>query len=55
MCVPEIDELKREIMEEAHSLAYSMYLSRTKMYNTLREHYWWKGIKRKLQISYPDA
>ena len=39
MCVPEIGELKREIMEEAHSSAYSMHPGSTKMYNTLREHY----------------
>ena len=55
MCVPEIAELKREILEEAHSSAYAMHLGSTKMYHTLREHYWWKGMKRKLQISYPDA
>ena len=46
MCVPEIDELKREIMEEAHSSAYAMHPGSTKMYNTLREHYWWKGMKK---------
>ena len=40
MCVPEIGELKREIMEEAHSSAYAMHPGSTKMYHTLREHYW---------------
>ena len=39
MCVPEIGELKREIMEEAHSSAYLMHPGSTKMYQTLREHY----------------
>ena len=48
MCVPEINELKREIMEEAHSSAYAMHPSSTKMYNTLREHYWWKGMKKEI-------
>ena len=48
MCVPEIDELKREIMEEAHSSAYAMHPGSTKMYNTLREHYWWKGMKKEI-------
>ena len=46
MCVPEIGELKREIMEEAHSSAYAMHPGSTKMYHTLREHYWWKGMKK---------
>ena len=56
MCVLEIDELKREIMEEAHSSAYAMHPGSTKMYKTLKERYWWNGMKkRKLQISYPDA
>ena len=32
MCVPEIGELKREIMEEAHSSAYTMHLGSTTMY-----------------------
>ena len=48
MCVPEIGELKREIMEEAHSSAYVMHPGSTKMYHTLREHYWWKGMKNEI-------
>ena len=39
ICVPEYDELKRDIMEEAHSSAYAMYPSSTKIYRTLKEHY----------------
>ena len=34
MCVPEYGELKREIMEEAHSSAYAMHPGSTKMYKT---------------------
>ena len=48
MCVPGIGELKREIMEEAHSSSYAMHPGSTKMYHTLREHYWWKGMKKKI-------
>ena len=48
MCVPEIGELKREIMEEAHSSAYAMHPGSTKMYHTLREHYWSKGMKKEI-------
>ena len=39
MCVPEYGELKRDIMEEAHSSAYAMHPGSTKMYMTLKEHY----------------
>ena len=46
MCVPEYDEMKRDIMEEAPSSAYAMHPGNTKMYRTLKEHYWWNGIKK---------
>ena len=39
-------ELKKEIIEEAHSSAYVMHPRSTKMYHTLREHYWWRGMKK---------
>ena len=46
LCVPDVGELKKEIMEEAHSSAYAMHPRSTKMYHTLREHYWWRGMKK---------
>ena len=48
MCVPEYGELKRDIMEEAHSSTYAMHPSSTKMYKTLKEHYWWNGMKKEI-------
>ena len=48
MCVPEYAELKRDIMEEAHSSAYAMHPGSTKMYRTLKEHYWWNGMKKEI-------
>ena len=46
LCVLDVGELKKEIMEEAHSSAYAMHPGSTKMYQTLREHYWWRGMKK---------
>ena len=46
LCVPDVRELKKEIMEEAHSSAYAMHPGSTKIYHTLREHYWWRGMKK---------
>ena len=46
LCVPDVGDVRREIMEEAHSSAYAMHPGSTKMYHTLKEHYWWKGMKR---------
>ena len=48
MCVPEYGELKRDIMEETHSSAYDMHPGSTKMYRTLKEHYWWNGMKKEI-------
>ena len=46
LCVPDVGDVRREIMEESHSSAYAMHPGSTKMYHTLKEHYWWKGMKR---------
>ena len=48
LCVPATKELKRQILEEAHSSAYAMHLGSTKMYRTLKEYYWWSGMKREV-------
>ena len=46
LCIPDVGGLKKEIMEEAHSSTYAMHPGSTKMYHTLREHYWWRGMKK---------
>ena len=48
MCVPMYGELKRDIMEEAHSYAYAMHPGSTKMYKTWKEDYWWNGMKKEI-------
>ena len=46
LCVPNVDELRKEIMREAHFSVYSIHLGSTKMYHDLKDTYWWNGIKR---------
>ncbi|XP_022889124.1 uncharacterized protein LOC111404565 [Olea europaea var. sylvestris] len=41
LCVTDIPELKKEILEEAHSSAYAIHPGSIKMYRTLKDHYWW--------------
>ncbi|CAL1388171.1 unnamed protein product [Linum trigynum] len=48
LCVPNVDELRREILEEAHSSPYAMHPGATKMYRSLRSHYWWPGMKKEV-------
>ena len=40
LCVPDINELRKEIMEEAHFSTYSIHTGSTKMYNDLKDTYW---------------
>ncbi|WRX18968.1 Integrase zinc-binding domain - like 10 [Theobroma cacao] len=44
--VPDSDGLRREILEEAHRVAYMVHPGATKMYHDLKEVYWWEGLKK---------
>ena len=48
LCVPNIEELKNEIMTEAHHSRYTIHPGSTKMYQNLRNHYWWNNMKREV-------
>jgi hypothetical protein len=45
-CVPEIDSLRETILREAHDSAYSIHPGSTKMYQDLKQKYWWYGLKK---------
>ena len=44
ICVPNNPELKRAILEEAHSSRFAMHPGGNKMYRDLRGSYWWSGM-----------
>ena len=46
LCVPDVDNLREEILEEAHSAAYSVHPGATKMYHSIKDLYWWDGMKK---------
>ena len=46
ICVPEEGELREQIMIEAHTAPYAMHPGSTKMYQDLKDNYWWKGMKK---------
>ena len=48
LCVPIDEGIKSEILIEAHTTPYSLHPGTTKMYNDLRMHYWWPGMKRNI-------
>ncbi|KAK1682413.1 hypothetical protein QYE76_043261, partial [Lolium multiflorum] len=46
LCVPSYFELKQVILKEAHDTLYSNHPGGTKMYQDLKEQFWWHGMKR---------
>ncbi|KAL5760844.1 hypothetical protein ACOSQ2_019682 [Xanthoceras sorbifolium] len=46
VCVPNDENLKKSIVDEAHSGSFAMHPGSTKMYQDLKTHYWWSGMKR---------
>ncbi|WMV58741.1 hypothetical protein MTR67_052126, partial [Solanum verrucosum] len=48
LCVPDVDDLREKILEEALGSRYSIHPGTTKMYCDLREVYWWNGMKKNI-------
>jgi hypothetical protein len=43
--VPKDAEVHQQILDEAHLSRYSIHLGSTKMYQDLKQHYWWTKMK----------
>ncbi|MCI21354.1 polynucleotidyl transferase ribonuclease H fold [Trifolium medium] len=48
VCVPDVPELKKMIMEEGHRSGLSIHPGVTKMYQDLKKLFWWPGMKRQI-------
>jgi hypothetical protein len=48
ICVPNDPKLKRHILEEAHSSLYTMHPGGTKMYQDIKNAFWWNNMKREI-------
>ena len=46
LCVPDMDNLREEILEEVHFVAYSVHPCATMMYHNIKDLYWWHGMKK---------
>jgi hypothetical protein len=57
ICVPDVGDLRKAILWEAHDSAYSIHPGSTKMYQDLKKRYWWYGYAsrhlRKHEKNYP--
>ena len=41
LCVPNVQELKKKLMYERHNTVFTMYPGGNKMYQDLKQYYWW--------------
>ena len=48
LCIPNDLDLKGEILKEAHNTSYTIHPGGTKMYQDLRETFWWNNMKREI-------
>ena len=53
LCVPDKTTLKQHILREAHESANSIHPGSTKMYQDLKQIFWWAGMKK--EIAYYGA
>ena len=48
LVVPKDLELRKQILEEAHLSRYSIHPGSNKMYQDLKQHFWWTRMKREI-------
>ena len=48
LVVPKDLELRKQILDEAHLSRYSIHPGSNKMYQDLRQHFWWTRMKREI-------
>ncbi|KAL8127153.1 hypothetical protein AgCh_014175 [Apium graveolens] len=46
--IPNVTELKNEVLREAHNSRFSIHLGSTKMYQDLKKNFWWPGMKKEI-------
>ena len=48
LCIPNDAQLKEQIISKAHTTPYSVHPGATKMYQDLKEQFWWSGMKKEV-------
>ena len=46
LCVPVVSRIKNEILTEADNSPFLIHPSGTKMYQDLKQHFWWRSMKK---------
>ena len=48
ICVPNIEALKKKILEEAHNSPFSVHPGGNKLYKDLKQTFWWSNMKQEI-------
>ncbi|GKB70818.1 putative reverse transcriptase domain-containing protein [Tanacetum coccineum] len=48
--IPRIDNLRDVILDEAHRWRYLIHPGANKMYQDVKEYYWWHGMKKDIEL-----
>ena len=46
--VPQVEEVKQSLLDEAHRSRYSIHPGSTKMFKDLKRNFWWPGMKMEI-------
>ena len=46
LCVPNDMDLKKNILYESHNTVFTMHPRSNKMYQDMKQYYWWQGMKK---------
>ena len=46
LCVSNVSELRNKLMYESHNTVFTMHPGGNKMYQDLKQYYWWRGMKK---------
>ena len=53
--VPQLTDLREEILREFHCSRFAVHSGGTKMYHDLRSQYYWSGMKRHVGDFFPTV
>ena len=45
LCVPNDMDLRKKILYESHNTVFTMHPRSNKMYQNMKQYYWWRGMK----------
>ena len=48
LCVPNVMDLRKKILYESHNTVFTMHPRGNKMYQDMKQYYWWQGMKKNI-------